>query len=249
MSEPRTWGTADLVVVAMARLLRDGEVVFHGVNSILPMVAVALARRLHAPRLRAINIAGGIDPTPRFLPRSTTDPELARGSGALLSNEDFYDLCMRGGVDTAFLGAAQVDALGRTNVSSIGPPDRPKVRLPGGGGAPIIMATAGRTIVWRTEHSRRSFVERLDFVTAAGHVDRVVTPSASSAASRAASRWSPSTQPSPPPRSSNRPASPSPSQQPGPPRHPQLPPSSPRSPKSTPSRCAAWSSRSRLAPS
>lgn len=176
MSEPRTWGTADLVVVAMARLLRDGEVVFHGVNSILPMVAVALARRLHAPRLRAINIAGGIDPTPRFLPRSTTDPELARGSGALLSNEDFYDLCMRGGVDTAFLGAAQVDALGRTNVSSIGPPDRPKVRLPGGGGAPIIMATAGRTIVWRTEHSRRSFVERLDFVTAAGHVDRVVTP-------------------------------------------------------------------------
>ena len=160
----------------MARLLRDGEVVFHGVNSILPMVAVALARRLHAPRLRAINIAGGINPTPRFLPRSTTAPELAHGSAALLSNEDFYDLCMRGGVDTVFLGAAQIDAEGRTNVSLIGSPGRPKVRLPGGGGAAVIMPTAGRVILSRAEHSRRSFVERLDFVTAAGNVDRVVTP-------------------------------------------------------------------------
>jgi glutaconate CoA-transferase, subunit B len=176
MNEPRGWGPAELMVVAMARLLRDGEVVFHGVNSILPMVAVALARRLHAPRLQAINIAGGINPSPRFLPRSTTDPELARGSAAVLSNEDFYDLCMRGGVDTAFLGAAQVDGHGRTNVSTVGPPDRPAVRLPGGGGAAVIMPTAGRTIVWRTEHSRRSFVERLEFVTAAGNVDRVVTP-------------------------------------------------------------------------
>ena len=165
-----------MVVAAMARLLRDGEVVFHGVNSILPMVAVALARRLHAPRLRAINIAGGIDPAPRFLPHSTTAPELARGSAALLSNEDFYDLCMRGGVDTVFLGAAQIDAQGRTNVSLIGPPGRPKVRLPGGGGAAVIMPTAGRVILSRSEHSRRSFVERLDFVTAAGNVDRVVTP-------------------------------------------------------------------------
>jgi glutaconate CoA-transferase subunit B len=107
---------------------------------------------------------------------STTDPELARGSAAVLSNEDFYDLCMRGGVDTIFLGAAQIDGLGRTNVSTIGPRDRPKVRLPGGGGAAVIMPTAGRTILFRSEHSRRSFVERLDFVTAAGNVDRVVGP-------------------------------------------------------------------------
>jgi glutaconate CoA-transferase, subunit B len=176
MGQVTSRDTPDLVVVAMARLLRDGEVVFHGVNSILPMVAVALARRLHAPRLQAINIAGGVNARPRFLPRSTTDPELAHGSAAILSNEDFYDLCMRGGVDTIFLGAAQIDGLGRTNVSTIGPRDRPKVRLPGGGGAAVIMPTAGRTILFRSEHSRRSFVERLDFVTAAGNVDRVVGP-------------------------------------------------------------------------
>jgi glutaconate CoA-transferase, subunit B len=167
---------SDLMAVAMARLLRDGEVVFQGVNSVLPMVAIGLARRVHAPNLTYVNIAGGFDPTPRFAPASSTDPELARGSPALISNEDFYDLCARGGIDTVFLGAVQIDARGRTNVSVIGEHSRPKVRLPGGGGAAAIMPTAGRVILWRSQHSPRVFVERLDFVTAAGNVDRVVTP-------------------------------------------------------------------------
>jgi glutaconate CoA-transferase subunit B len=169
------WEPVDLMVIAMARLLQNGEVVFHGVNSILPMVAVALARRLHAPRLQAVNIAGGVNPLPRHLTRSTTDPELAFGSAALLSNEEIYDLCMRGGLDTVFLGAAQVDGTGRTNVSRIGPSEQPKVKLPGGGGAAVMMPTAKRVILSRAEHSRRSFVERLDVVTGAGNVDRVVT--------------------------------------------------------------------------
>ena len=160
----------------MARLLRDGEVVFQGVNSPLPMVAIGLARRTHAPRLIYLNVAGGYDPSPRFATPSTTDPELARGSPAIISNEDFYDLCARGGIDTVFLGAVQIDALGRTNVSVIGDPAHPKVRLPGGGGAAVMMPTAGRVILWRTQHSRRVFVEQLDFITGAGNVDRVITP-------------------------------------------------------------------------
>jgi glutaconate CoA-transferase subunit B len=167
---------ADLMTVAMARLLHDGEVVFQGVNSVLPMVAIALARKLHAPRLVYVNIAGGFDPTPRHATASSTDPELARGSPALISNEDFYDLCARGGIDTVFLGAVQIDSQGRTNLSVIGDYVKPTVRLPGGGGAAMIMPTAGRVILWRTQHRRRTFVERLDFVTAAGNVDRVVTP-------------------------------------------------------------------------
>jgi glutaconate CoA-transferase subunit B len=170
------YGVAELMSVAMARLLRDGETVFQGVNSPLPMVAIALARRLHAPNLIYLNISGGIDPSPRYLPASTTAPELAHGSASLFNNEDFYDLCARGGIDTAFLGAVQIDGAGRTNVSVIGDHERPKVRLPGGGGAAMIMATARRVILWRTQHHRRAFVERLDFVTAAGNVDRVVTP-------------------------------------------------------------------------
>jgi glutaconate CoA-transferase, subunit B len=165
-----------MMVIAMARLLRNGEIAFHGVNSILPMVAIGVAKRVHAPSLVYLNIAGGVDPRPRQATASSTDPELTRDSPVLLSNEDFYDLCARGGIDTVFLSAVQIDAEGRTNVSAIGPHERPKVRLPGGGGAAMIMPTARRVILWRTQHSPRVFVERLDFVTAAGNVERVVTP-------------------------------------------------------------------------
>ena len=173
---PSSYDPADLMAIAMARLLEDGEVVFQGVSSPLPVVAINLARRLHAPGLTYINIAGGLDPEPRFLPDSSTHAELAFGSASLLSNEDFYDLCARGGVDTAFLGAVQIDPFGRTNLSVIGSYTHPKVRLPGGGGAAMIMPTARRVILWRAQHSPRVFVEQLDFVTASGNVDRVVTP-------------------------------------------------------------------------
>ncbi len=75
-----------------------------------------------------------------------------------------------------FMGAVQIDPAGRTNTSAIGGIGRPTVRLPGGGGAAVILPTARRVILWRTKHDRRTFVARLDFVTAAGNVDRVVTP-------------------------------------------------------------------------
>lgn len=90
--------------------------------------------------------------------------------------EDFYDLCARGGIDLVFLGCAQIDAEGRTNVSAIGSWHDPKVRLPGGGGAAVMMPTAKRVATWRTEHSPRTLVDKLDFVTASGNMAAVVTP-------------------------------------------------------------------------
>ncbi|MBI3965498.1 MAG: CoA-transferase [Chloroflexi bacterium] len=167
---------SDLMVIAIARLLRDGETVLHGVASVVPMVAVNVAKRLHAPNLVYLSVAGAVDPRLPALPSSSTDQRLMTGSASVFANEDFYDFCSRGQLDTAFLGAVQMDAEGRTNVSVIGEFERPKVRLPGGGGAAVIMPTAKRVIVWRTQHNRRVFVEKIDFVTGVGNVDRVVTP-------------------------------------------------------------------------
>ena len=79
-------------------------------------------------------------------------------------------------MDLCFLGAAQVDGLGRTNVSAIGDWHNPKVRLPGGGGGAVMLPTARRAVTWRTEHSKRTMVEKLDFITAAGGMHGVVTP-------------------------------------------------------------------------
>ncbi len=170
------FGPPEIMAVAMARLLRDGELVFNGVGSILPMLAIELARRLHAPNLIYLNIGGGMDARPATLPFSSSDPALLTGTAGIVDQPEFYQLVMRGGVDAMFMGAVQIDSAGRTNMSVIGDISQPNVRLPGGGGAAVILPTARRVILWRTKHDRRTFVERLDFVTAAGNVDRVVTP-------------------------------------------------------------------------
>ena len=170
------FGSPELMAVAMARLLRDGELVFNGVGSILPMLAIELARRLHAPNLIYLNIGGGIDARPETLPFSSTDPALLAGTAGIVDQVEFYQLVMRGGVDTMFMGAVQIDPAARTNSSVIGDVQRPTVRLPGGGGAAVVLPAARRVILWRTKHDRRAFVEKLDFVTAAGNVERVVTP-------------------------------------------------------------------------
>jgi glutaconate CoA-transferase, subunit B len=168
--------SSDLMVVAMARLLRNGETVFHGVASPLPMVAILLAKRMHAPELVYVNITGSVDPTPAMLPYSTTAPQLLAGSAALVTLADLFDMSARGALDTAFLGGVQIDGQGRINMSVIGDFHHPTVRLPGGAGSALVLSTAKRTILWRTQHTPRALVEKLDFVTATGNVDRLVTP-------------------------------------------------------------------------
>jgi glutaconate CoA-transferase, subunit B len=171
-----TWTPFSYIVVNLARQIRSGETTFSGVNSTLPMLACLLAKRAYDFRFTWLNVAGGAEPAPRKIPHSSSDPAIVSGSPAIFANEDFYDLCARGGLDLVFLGCAQVDGAGRTNVSVIGDWHRPRVRLPGGGGAAVMMPTAGRVVTWRTEHSTRTLVEKLDFVTAAGNLQTVVTP-------------------------------------------------------------------------
>jgi glutaconate CoA-transferase subunit B len=87
--------------------------------------------------------------------------------------EEFFDAAMRGDVDRMFLSGGQIDGTGNTNVTAIGPVDRPKVKLGGGGGGCNLAATIGHLTLWSTRHrSGRALVERCDFVTDMGHVTR-----------------------------------------------------------------------------
>ncbi len=171
-----TVGPAELVAVALARLLRDGEVAAHGVNSILASLAILLARETHAPRLRHVAIGGGLDARPPTLPRSSSGSAWLAGSPVVLSNVDVYQLALRGRIDVMLLGAVQVDGRGRVNSTVIGPFDHPRVRLPGGGGAAVLFQVVRRIVVYRTRHDPRALVPAVDFVTAAGNLDRLVTP-------------------------------------------------------------------------
>jgi len=169
--------TADLMAVCLSRCLRDGERAFHGVASPLPMVAIMLAKRTHAPSLVYLNTGGSVDPQPGHLPASTSDPALFDNTPAMFDLVDLFDLSARGGLDVVFHSGIQIDQRGRINLSALGDDyRRPKVRLPGGAGSAHLMPTAKRVILWRTRHDRQTFVESVSFVTAQGNVDRVVTP-------------------------------------------------------------------------
>jgi glutaconate CoA-transferase subunit B len=169
-------GPPELLAVALARTIRDGEIVAQGVDSILPSLAILLARATHAPSLTWITVAGGISPLLTELPSSSVSPRWLSGTPAILSNPEFYRFAMRGGMDRMFLGAAQIDQHGRLNSTVIGSHDRPRVRLPGGGGAAVLAQVVRHIVVWRTRHTREIFVPAVDFVTAQGNVETVVTP-------------------------------------------------------------------------
>jgi len=170
------WTPFSYLVINLARQIRPNERTFSGVNSNLPMLACLLAKRAYDFHYTFLNVAGGVEAEPTTIPHSSSDPAIVVGSPAVFDQEDFYDLSARGGLDMVYLGCAQIDALGRTNVSAIGSWHEPKVKLPGGGGAAVLMPTARRVVTWRTEHSKRALVEKLDFITAAGNLQTLVTP-------------------------------------------------------------------------
>jgi len=157
-----------------ARELRDGEVVFVGIG--LPNLACNLARRTHAPNLVLIYESGAVGAAPERLPVSIGDPALVTGSLMVCGMADVFQLFLQNGrIEVGFLGGAQVDRYGNINTTVIGPYERPKVRLPGSGGAAEIAIHARRTLIV-SKLSPRAFPERVDFVTSPGrHVTKVIT--------------------------------------------------------------------------
>jgi len=157
------------MTVAAARLLADGAVCFVGIG--LPSKAANLARITHAPELVLIYEAGPIGAKPTVLPLSIGDGELATTADTVVSTPEIFRYWLQGGrIDVGFLGAAQIDRFANINTTVIGAYDHPKVRLPGAGGAPEIAAQAGEVLLILSQ-SRRTFVERLDFVTSVGFLD------------------------------------------------------------------------------
>lgn len=172
-----TCRVSDIMTCAIARMLKDGETVFHGVSSHLPMVAMMLAREMHAPNLVHLNIPGGVNPSSiRQASYSSAGEDLLQGAEALFPLEQVFDLSMRGGLDVAFLSGVQFDVYGNVNASVIGNYHKPKVRLPGGAGSAVLIPTAKKAVIWRTKHDRRTFVEKVDFVTTRGNLWKIITP-------------------------------------------------------------------------
>ena len=165
-----TYTPDEIMTVTAARSLRNGMTCFVGIG--LPSEAANLARRTHAPDLVLIYESGAIGAKPGHVPLSIGDGILAETADSVVSVPEIFNYWLQPGrIDVGFLGAAQLDLHGNINTTVIGPSyAKPTIRLPGAGGAPEI-AAACKQVVVVLRQSKRTFAERVDFVTSVGYGD------------------------------------------------------------------------------
>jgi glutaconate CoA-transferase subunit B len=162
------FNSMELMICCAARCLVDGRTVAVGTGA--PCAAAMLAQRTSAPQLVILFEAGGVAPQLPTMPISVGDSRTFYRGLMATSMADIMETCQRGMVDYTFLGGAQIDAYGNLNSTIIGNDyARPKVRLPGSGGANDLASLCWRILVV-TNHDRRRFVEKLDFLTTPGYL-------------------------------------------------------------------------------
>jgi glutaconate CoA-transferase subunit B len=159
----------EIMIIAAARALRNDDICFVGIG--MPSAAANVARLTHAPDITLVYESGTIATKPDVLPLSIGDGELCDTALTTVSVPEMFRYWLQGGrLTVGFIGGAQIDRYANLNTTVVGPYERPKVRLPGGGGAPEIATSCGEIYIIMKQ-SKRSFVERLDFVTSLGHGD------------------------------------------------------------------------------
>jgi glutaconate CoA-transferase, subunit B len=165
--EGRRYTSAEQMTVTASRALRNDDVCFVGIGA--PSEACNLARLTHAPNIILIYESGTLQTRPDILPLSIGDGELCETALATVPVVEMFQYWLQGGrISKGFLSGAQIDRFANINTTVIGDYHAPKVRLPGGGGAPEIAGSCGEVLI-TAKHSSRTFVGTVDFVTSLGH--------------------------------------------------------------------------------
>jgi glutaconate CoA-transferase subunit B len=166
-AEQVQWNSNEMMTIAAARTLKDGMICFVGIG--IPSTAAILAKATHAPNLVLIYESGTVNTDPQKLPLSIGDGELANRALTVVSMPEIFNYWLQPGrIDVGFLGAAQIDRFANINTTFIGESyEKPKVRLPGAGGATEI-AGACKDVIIIIKQSLRTFVSEIDFITSLG---------------------------------------------------------------------------------
>ena len=167
MAQAQDYSPNEMMTVAAARALKNSDVCFVGIG--MPSAASNLARLTRAPGITLIYESGTLETKPSVLPLSIGDGELCETALTTVAVPEMFRYWLQGGRFTVgFLGGAQIDRFANLNTTVVGPYDKPKVRLPGGGGAPEISNSCAEIFIIMAQ-GQRSFVNKLDFVTSLGH--------------------------------------------------------------------------------
>ena len=163
------YSTQELMIIAAAREIRDGELVFVGMR--LPITAYGVARLTHAPNAVGM-FEGGVT---RYAPAEETlytmcDPANQRNAAWTTGLIQVMGHLQAGRVDAGFIGGAEIDKWGNINTSYIGGHEDVQVKLPGSGGAADIAAMSRRLIAIMN-HEKRRLVERVSYITSPGYID------------------------------------------------------------------------------
>lgn len=140
----------EIMICAITRMLVGLSHVAVGAASPIPGSAALLARHLAGGRLR-VSMLG-----------QTSVAAFTDGG------RELFDCAAQGRIDAFFLGGVQIDGSGNVNLVCIGSPDSPKARFPGSFGSSYLYFLIPRVILFREEHTPRTLVKQVDFVSAPG---------------------------------------------------------------------------------
>ncbi|MET9357249.1 CoA-transferase [Streptomyces sp. NPDC006617] len=159
------------MTVLLARELLNGELAVTGASSLVPVAACLLAQQTHAPDLTLILPSGVVNPRPGRLYRSASDGRWVPGAEAVGSGYDLFEMSENGRLDVMFYGGIQIDRHGNINLTATGldRDEGPAFRGPGLANTSFAVVS-GRIILFSSTHTPRTFVDQVEYLTAAGHL-------------------------------------------------------------------------------
>jgi glutaconate CoA-transferase, subunit B len=171
MTYAKDYKTTELMGAVVARQIRNDDVTFIGVG--IPLIAGILAVTTHAPDAILVYEGGGIGARTRRLPWTISDNPTTDNALAAAQMWRVFSDQQRGLITLGIIGGAEIDPYGNLNTTVILGGDhsyaRPKIRLPGSGGANDIASSAGRTVIMM-RLQKGKFVEHLHYITSPGHL-------------------------------------------------------------------------------
>ncbi len=161
----------EMMILTAAKQIKNGDALFVGFH--WPMVAVRVARRLHAPDIYCVYEGGGIERT--YCPiMPNTGADLILSPHLAYAGETYDTLCgflAAGHLPLSMIDAPMVDRYGNINSTCIGPYHQPKARLAGSGGAADLGANSRKLIMLSDRTTKDGFPARVDYITTPGYIE------------------------------------------------------------------------------